>query len=46
MSAQLYLARLVDEGRADRGLHRESLRTGGLTRHERRVRRAHEDRKA
>ena len=30
MSAQLYLSRLVDEGRADRALHRASLRTGGL----------------
>ena len=45
MSAQLYLSRLVDEGRADRGLHVVSLRNHGLTRHERRVRRAHEDRK-
>ena len=45
MSAQLYLARLIDEGRADRGLHRGSLRTGGLTRQERRTRRALEDRK-
>ena len=46
MSAQLYLARLVDEGRTDRALHRASLRTNGLTRQERRVRRALEDRKA
>jgi hypothetical protein len=46
MSAQLYLSRLIEEGRADRGLHRASLRNGGLTRHERRLRRAHEDRKA
>ncbi len=45
MSAQLYVSRLVDEGRADRGLHRASMRNGGLTRHERRVRRAAEDRK-
>jgi hypothetical protein len=45
MSAQLYLSRLVDEGRADRGLHRELLRTSGLTRQQRRVRRALEDRK-
>jgi hypothetical protein len=45
MSAQLYLARLVDEGRADRGLHRGSLRTSGLSRQERRQRRALEDRK-
>jgi hypothetical protein len=45
MSAQLYLYRLVEEGRADRGPHRGSLRTRGLTRHERRVRRALEDRK-
>ena len=45
MSAQLYLSRLVDEGRADRGLHRESLRTSGLARQERRLRRALEDRK-
>ncbi len=45
MSAQLYLARLVDEGRTDRGPHRGSLRTGGLTRQERRHRRALEDRK-
>ena len=45
MSAQLYLSRLVDEGRADRGLHRASLRTSGLTRQERRLRRALEDRK-
>jgi hypothetical protein len=45
MSAQLYLSRLIDEGRADRGVHRASLRTGGLTRAERRLRRALEDRK-
>ena len=45
MSAQLYLSRLVDEGRADRGLHRGSLRHSGLTRQERRMRRALEDRK-
>jgi hypothetical protein len=45
MSAQLYLSLLVDEGRTDRGLHRASLRTGGLTRQERRKRRALEDRK-
>ncbi len=46
MSAQLYLARLIEEGRTDRGVHRASLRSGGLTRHERRLRRALEDRKA
>jgi hypothetical protein len=50
MSAQLYLSRLVDEGRADRGprcgQHRGSLRTSGLTRQQRRMRRALEDRKA
>ena len=45
MSAQLYLARLIEEGRADRGLHRASLRSGGLSRSERRLRRALEDRK-
>jgi hypothetical protein len=45
MSAQLYLAQLIDEGRADRGLHRSSLRTSGLTRQQRRLRRALEDRK-
>jgi hypothetical protein len=45
MSAQLYLSRLVDEGRADRGLHRDSLRTSGLTRQQRRLKRALEDRK-
>jgi hypothetical protein len=45
MSAQLYLSRLVDEGRADRGLHRDSLRTSGLTRRQRRLKRALEDRK-
>jgi hypothetical protein len=45
MSAQLYLSRLIDDGRADRGLHRGSLRNNGLTRQERRVLRAHEDRK-
>ncbi|HRD60862.1 MAG TPA: hypothetical protein PLZ93_06920 [Nocardioides sp.] len=45
MSAQLYLSRLIDEGRTDRGVHRGSLRTGGLTRQERRLRRAAEDRK-
>jgi hypothetical protein len=45
MSAQLYLSRLVDEGRADRGPRRASLRTSGLTRLERRLRRALEDRK-
>ena len=45
MSAQLYLSRLVDEGRADRGGHRGQQRTSGLTRLERRVRRALEDRK-
>ena len=46
MSAQLYLSRLIEEGRADRGPHRASLRTKGLTRQERRLRRALEDRKA
>ena len=46
MSAQLYLSRLVDEGRADRGPHRGSLRSSGLTRQQRRMRRALEDRKA
>jgi hypothetical protein len=45
MSAQLYIYRLIDEGRADRGVHRASLRTSGLTRQERRQRRALEDRK-
>jgi len=45
MSAQLYLSRLIDEGRTDRGIHRASLRTGGLTRKVRRLRRAIEDRK-
>jgi hypothetical protein len=45
MSAQLYLSRLIDEGRADRGSHRASLRTSGLTRQVRRLRRAREDRK-
>jgi hypothetical protein len=45
MSAQLYLSRLVDEGRADRGLHRESLRTSGLTRQQRRLKRVLDDRK-
>jgi hypothetical protein len=45
MSAQLYLARLIDEGRADRGIHRASLRRRGLTRQERRIRRALEDAK-
>ena len=45
MSAQLYLSRLVDEGRADRAVHRASLRTSGLTRQVRRLRRALEDRK-
>jgi hypothetical protein len=45
MSAQLYLARLIDEGRSDRGIHRAPLRRGGLTRQERRIRRALEDRK-
>jgi hypothetical protein len=45
MSAQLYLSRLVDEGRADRGPHRASLRTSGLTRRQRRLLRALEDRK-
>ncbi len=44
MSAQLYLSRLVDEGRADRSHGRGSLRTGGLTRLER-FRRALEHRK-
>jgi hypothetical protein len=44
MSAQLYLSRLVDEGRADRALHPGSLRTGGLTRLGR-LRRALEHRK-
>jgi hypothetical protein len=45
MSAQLYLSRLVDEGRADRGLHREPLRASGLTRQQRRLKRALEGRK-
>jgi len=45
MSAQLYLSRLVDEGRGVRDLHRGSLRTSGLTRQQRRLRRALEDRK-
>jgi hypothetical protein len=45
MSAQLYLARLIEEGRADRGPHAASLRTEGLTRHERRIRRALQQRK-
>jgi hypothetical protein len=46
MSAQLYIARLIDEGRADRGPHAVSSRRTGLTRQERRLRRALEDRKA
>ena len=46
MSAQLYLARLIDEGRSDRGVRRSPLRTGGLTRRERRLRRAAENRRA
>ncbi len=45
MSAQFYLARLVDEGRYDRGLHRASLRHRVLTRRERRRLRALEGRK-
>jgi hypothetical protein len=45
MSAQLYLSRLIDEGRADRGPHRAAQRTSGLIRLERRVRRALELRK-
>jgi hypothetical protein len=45
MSAQLYLARLIDEGRPDRGPRRAPLRRSGLTRQERRIRRALEDRK-
>jgi hypothetical protein len=45
MSAQLYLSRLVDDGRADRSALRGSLRTSGLTRQQRRLRRALEDRK-
>jgi hypothetical protein len=45
MSAQLYLSRLVEDGRADRSLFRGSLRTSGLTRQQRRLRRALEDRK-
>jgi hypothetical protein len=45
MSAQLYLSRLIDEGRADRGPHQASLRTSGVARWERRLRRALEDRK-
>jgi hypothetical protein len=45
MSAQLYLSRLVDDGRTDRSTLRGSLRTGRLTRQRRRLRRAHEDRK-
>jgi hypothetical protein len=32
MSAQLYLSRLVDDGRTHRGLRRASLRTGGPAR--------------
>jgi hypothetical protein len=36
MSAQMYLARLIEEGRADRGVHRASLRSSGLNRRERR----------
>ena len=45
MSAQVYLARLVVEGRAHQGVHGASQRTSGLTRQERRLRRAIEDRK-
>jgi hypothetical protein len=45
MSAQLYLSRLVEDGRADRGPHRSSLRTSGPTRQQRRRMRALEDRK-
>ena len=45
MSAQLYLSRLIDEGRDDRGPHRAGLRTSGLSRQKRRLRRALEDRK-
>ena len=43
MSAQMYLARLIEEGRADRGVHRASLRDGGLT--PRRLRRLEDRRK-
>ena len=45
MSAQVYLARLMSEGRVNREPHTASLRTQGLTRQERRIRRALEDRK-
>jgi len=45
MSAQLYLSRLVDEGRSDRVHHRVAQRNGGLVRLERRIRRALELRK-
>jgi hypothetical protein len=45
MSAQLYLSRLVDEGRADRTPHRAALQDSGLARLERRLRRALEHRK-
>jgi hypothetical protein len=44
MSAQLYLSQLVIEGRADR-VHRSQPRNSGLTRLERRLRPALEDRK-
>ena len=42
MSAQLYLSRLVDEGRADRVRHRAAQRTGPIRRA--RLRRALEHR--
>ncbi len=45
MSAQLYLSRLVEEGRSDRVHHRASQRNGGLFRLEQRIRRALELRK-
>jgi hypothetical protein len=45
MSAQLYLSRLVEDGRHDRAHHRAPQRTGGLARLEQRVRRALELRK-
>ncbi|HEX5088438.1 MAG TPA: hypothetical protein VFV89_11570 [Nocardioides sp.] len=45
MSAQLYLSRLVEDGRTDRSTPRVPLRTSGLTRQQRRLRRALEDRK-
>ncbi len=46
MSAQLYLARLIDEGRRDRGPNSPRWRSERLTdRQQRRIRRAFEDRK-